>query len=127
MGKILKPLAYIYGVLGTIGSIFLAWASGSKIAIIIFLILELSVITIVVVLLAVVNILDNTDELLYYAHKTNQPQKYTYTQPVYNPGTPHVSNAKMAEVNQDGKWKCKKCGTINEKNTQYCKDCGSYK
>ena len=29
--------------------------------------------------------------------------------------------------NTDSGWNCKKCGTNNDSNTQFCKDCGTYK
>lgn len=41
------------------------------------------------------------------------------------PATPPVPPPPVIRKPVDG-WICTECGTMNEKNTQYCRDCGKY-
>ena len=41
--------------------------------------------------------------------------------------TPISTTTSTIERTPDGGWICKKCGTKNVSNTQFCKDCGTYK
>ena len=45
---------------------------------------------------------------------------------VYNWAERKTSNLSSTNSNQN-RWKCAKCGTMNEKDVIMCKDCGTYK
>lgn len=47
-----------------------------------------------------------------------QPKKV----PVWKPSTKTAWNARNGD-----EWKCPKCGTMNQRNALFCKDCGEYK
>ena len=94
MDRILKVLACIYGISGTIGSLLISLALGQTpvstasgvtyktdwlMLLLAFLILELSVVVVCAVLMAFVKLIDSTDELLFYAHKQENPEAYTAT------------------------------------------------
>lgn len=107
MDRILKVLACIYGILGTIGSILISLALGQTpvstatgviyktdwlMLILAFLILELSVVVVCAVLMAFVKIIDSTDELLFYAHKRENPDAYTATASTTNTTSGSTTN-----------------------------------
>lgn len=114
MSKILKILAGIYGVLGTVGSILIGIALGSTPSatssgvtyktnigefFLYFLFLEVSVVIICTVLIAIGKIIDNIDELLFYAHKQDNPEGYK-KQSISKENTPitkpaEASNSRM--------------------------------
>lgn len=92
MDKILKVLACIYGIMGTIGNILISLALGQTAVstatgiitktnwgtfLLSLILLELSVAAVCAVLMAIVRLIDNSDELLFYAHKQDNPEAYT--------------------------------------------------
>ena len=158
MNKLLKVITGIFGTLGTIGNIIVSLAlsqvgsytRGGDVTyttrwstfFLFFIATELSVAVICVVLVAISNIIEKLDELLYYSHKNTEPQPTTnsqsantITQPTQNntPVPANASNSRMqlfegqAQSEPVGAWTCKKCGTVNNSNAQFCKNCGEYK
>lgn len=65
----------------------------------------------------------NTYEL-YQLLKKTVPEEEKKTEPQKSYLT---SSAPTVRKTSDGGWVCKKCNTKNDSNTQFCKDCGTYK
>lgn len=158
MHKIIKPLAYFYSVFGTLGAICtgitlgkipvitsrneITYQANFMVGFILFLTLELSVVTLVAVLFSISHIIENTDTLVYRSQTPDRPSilkpdpfqsSGQISQTTQSTSTNGQFSAYSAPVDTDvssapeGSWVCKKCGTTNSPNALYCKDCGTYK
>lgn len=76
----------------------------------------------VIMILAIVRISSNVEEmnrtLSEINRKIENKEKSSTTS-----STPPKTNPSVV----NGKWICKNCGSSNDANTPYCKDCGEYK
>ena len=74
----------------------------------------------------------NGEELYELKHRLGKLEAAAQaggTQAAQTGGRPRASGAPAAAAafTADGKWRCRKCGSMNDKSSIFCKDCGEYR
>ena len=130
----MKTISIIIGVLGLIGSIV---AGNSLQAVdkyghtsfngVLMLYGFVGTFILFIILYGISAVLDNQENIL---SKINQVYNNTKEK---NPASENSANSKLNlsalnyNNNNDGTWRCKKCGKTNQHTTRVCIDCGEYK
>lgn len=96
-----------------------------------FLTLLLSAFTVGVPFYVLGEVLEHLEVLNHNVHAIYRLVQQPKEQTKDSAETPSLSElaAKIAPLqkNADGTWNCQNCGTANESNAPFCKDCGTYK
>ena len=133
MERVLKTIGIMHGIVGTISALCLCVLLLRESVcwfLLIFGIFESTVISISAILIGLGESLEQGNQI------RNQvvSQRIFVNDALASKGIVIASNSKLdllaiseKENNPKETWTCRKCGSINVCNTQYCKDCGEFK
>ncbi len=131
VSNVCKKSAIFIGILGGIGSIAYAYNMGTLSGnIVIFLAYALvggfSTFLLCLLFYALGEIIELQSRIVEKTESTNR--KNTLQGPNKNVSNDRLDLLSIQDENQkNSTWICKNCGSKNQSNTRFCKDCGTYK